>query len=198
MTGHDVQKEVDALDLGRKIRDLRQQRQLTLQNVSDRCGLSKALLSQIENNQAAPPIATLLKISRALNVSIGYFFQDTDHDARIVVVRRKDSAGNVQRAHHLTSEVGYHYRALAYPMVDKRMEPFMVTVEPLAEENKRFFHHRGEEFLFVIEGRIEFSAEEKQYLLNEGDSLYFDSTIPHALRALGNENARALVVVFSQ
>ena len=70
----DIQEEVKALDIGSQVRELRQRKGLTLQNVSDLTGLSKPLLSQIENNIASPPIATLLKISKALGVNIGYFF----------------------------------------------------------------------------------------------------------------------------
>ena len=84
---NDVQDEVAALNIGFKVRTLRQKRGLTLKEVSELTGLSKPSLSQIENNISAPPIATLIKISSALGVKIGHFFQDTSLNCRIVVVR---------------------------------------------------------------------------------------------------------------
>ena len=84
-----VKEEVAALNLGNKIRNLRKQRALTLQEVSDLTGLSKPLLSQIENNIAAPPIATLIKISTALGVKISHFFRDQEMNDRIVVVKKR-------------------------------------------------------------------------------------------------------------
>jgi len=90
---HKVKEEVAALNLGNKIRNLRKQRVLTLQEVSDLTGLSKPLLSQIENNIAAPPIATLIKISTALGVKISHFFRDQNMDDRIVVVKKMNAMG---------------------------------------------------------------------------------------------------------
>ena len=86
----DIHEEVKALNLGSQIRQIRNRKRLTLQNISDVTGLSKPFLSQIENNLTVPPIATLLKISKALGVSIGHFFQESPSPNRIVVVRYED------------------------------------------------------------------------------------------------------------
>ena len=196
-SGPDIQDEVRALDIGSKVRQLRQQKLLTLQNVSDMTGLSKALLSQIENNLAAPPISTLLKISRALEIGIGHFFQEDENGQRIVVVRRDERPGPVRRSHHPSSAVGYYYQSLAYPMAGKNMEPFMVEIDPLPERELHFYNHQGEEFLFVLSGTVEFRGSDRVIVLQEGDSLYFDAGLAHALRALEGEKARALVVVYA-
>ena len=196
MSELNIKEEIKSLDIGSKIRKLRRQRGFTLQNVSDLSALSKPLLSQIENNQAAPPISTLLKISKALHVNIGYFFQETDTESRLVLVRREDRKGIDNLPYLRSSNVGYSYESLAYPMVDKHMEPFMVHIEPRDEEELLYFNHKGEEFLLLLEGKMEFRTNEQKYQLAQGDSLYFDSSIPHALRALGNKKAKALVVVY--
>jgi transcriptional regulator with XRE-family HTH domain len=192
-----IQEELKALRLGSKIRALRRQRGLTLQDVSNRTGLSKPLLSQIENDLASPPIATLLKISKALGVSIGYFFQEVPASERIVVVRRQQRSGGVMvRIQEEAGKVAYRYEALAYPRSDKQMEPFLVEIEPRAEEDL-LYYHKGEEFLYVLSGKVEFRAAEEVHTLGPGDSLYFDSDIPHAIRAVGKGKAKALVVVYS-
>ncbi len=193
----DIQDEVKALDLGSKVRRLRRRRKLTLQNVADMTGLSKSLLSQVENNITAPPIATLLKISKTLVVNIGYFFWSSESDQNIVVVRRKERHGPIRREHHEASETGYIYESLAYPMVDKSMEPFLVEIQPREVERLVFLNHRGEEFLFVLDGEVEFRGGDRVIALAKGDSIYFDSSIPHALRALGEKKARTLAVVYT-
>ncbi len=192
-----VKEEVAALNLGNKIRKLRKQRALTLQEVSNITGLSKPLLSQIENNIAAPPIATLIKISTALGVKISHFFRDHDKDDRIVVVR-KDERYSVKKLFHHKDEkrIGYRWESLAYPMVGKQMEPFVVEIEPLEEQEMTFNDHQGEEFHFILDGIVEFKSADQIHHLEKGDSIYFDSSIPHALRGIGGV-ARSLIVIFS-
>ncbi len=192
-----VKEEVAALNLGNKIRNLRKHRALTLQEVSDLTGLSKPLLSQIENNIAAPPIATLIKISTALGVKISHFFQDQKMGDRIVVVRKSERYSVKKLFHHKNeTRIGYKWESLAYPMVSKQMEPFVVEIEPMEENDLIFNDHKGEEFHFVLEGIEEFRSSEQVHHLKKGDSIYFDSSIPHALRGIGGV-AKSLIVVFA-
>ena len=192
----EVQEEVAALNIGAQVRHLRKKRGFTLQEVSDMTGLSKPLLSQIENNVSAPPVATLIKISTALGVKIGHFFQDTGRDSRVVVVRKEDRYGVKRIAHQdAYAKIGYRYESLAYPMVNKQMEPFIVEIAPCAESDIQYNNHRGEEFIFLLDGRVEFRSPEQTVVLNEGDSIYFDSSVSHGLRGLDGK-ARVLVVVY--
>lgn len=187
-----VKNELASLDIGSQIRNLRNQRELTLQELSNLTGLSKPNLSQIENNIVTPPIATLLKISTALGVAIGVFFQKTSQESNMVVVRKEDRYGIAKGPH--ISHIGYQYEPLAYPKVDKNMEPFVVYMEERDADDIVFNNHKGEEFLFVLEGRLEFRCGDNTVLLEEGDSLYFDSSIPHGYRGLA-ETAKTLVVI---
>ena len=124
----DMKNELASLDIGTQVKNLRNRRtDMTLKDLSVMTGLSKANLSQIENNLVTPPIATLLKISTALGVSIGHFFQQSGQDSSVVVVRKSDRYG-VAKGPHI-SHVGYQYEPLAYPKVDKNMEPFIVHME---------------------------------------------------------------------
>ena len=193
-----VKEEVAALNLGKKIRNLRNQQGLTLQVISDRTGLSKPLLSQIENNIAAPPIATLIKISRALGVNISHFFQEQAGEDRIVVVRKNERLGVKKLSHHDHdySDIGYRYESLAYPMADKHMEPFIADFDPRGERELFYNTHKGEEFLFVLNGCLEFRGGSTLHHLEKGDSIYFDSSISHALSGIDGP-ARALVIVFT-
>lgn len=187
---------VKALNIGPKIRRLRKQKALTLQNLSVATGLSKPLLSQIENEIVVPPIATLLKISRALDKDIAFFFQDTNADTKITVVRASER-GSPDTRKLGGNEIGYHYAALAYKKNRKNMEPFFVEFGNSDEKDMSYYRHVGEEFIFVLQGRLEFRTTEEVHELKAGDSLYFESDVPHAYRSLGNRNATAVVVLFS-
>jgi transcriptional regulator with XRE-family HTH domain len=184
---------IESLDLGNQLRKLRKSRSLTLQELSDLTGLSKPNLSQIENNIVTPPISTLLKISSALGVQIGHFFQHATQDSNVVVVRKEDRYGITKGPH--SSSIGYQYEPLAYPKVEKNMEPFIVHMEEREASDIVYNNHRGEEFLFVLDGQLEFICGETSVILNEGDSIYFESSVSHGYRGIGG-SAKTLVVIY--
>ncbi len=195
MVSDDIKHEVRKLHIGTKIRELRKKSGLILQDLSDRTGLSKPLLSQIEKGVVSPPVATLLKISRALHVNIGFFFQNGEMEEKVVLVRR-DESKVIDSRYFGRDESGYYYEALAYKKSKKNMEPFLVEFKRKKAEKLSYFSHDGEEFIYLLEGTLEFRTENQQYVLYPGDSLYFESSIPHAYRALERKNARALTVVY--
>ncbi len=188
-----MKQSLALLDLGNQVRKLRNERSLTLQDLAGLTGLSKPNLSQIENNLVTPPIATLLKIATALGVPIGYFFQESPQQRNMIVVRKEDRYGIAKGPH--ISHIGYQYEPLAYPKIDKSMEPFIVEMEERETSDIVFNNHRGEEFLFVLRGSLEFCYGDDSVTLKEGDSLYFDSIIPHGYRGIGGP-AKTLVVIY--
>ena len=193
----DVRDELKDLNLGQKIKNLRQRQGLSLPQIAQKAGLSEPLWAQIEGEVVAPPVATLLKISRALNVNIGYFFQEQDAEKRAVIVPRNERKKVFRRIHEDPTKVGYYYESLAYPKADKHMEPFHVTFEVKKKEDLLFFNHKGEEFIYVLDGQLEFNYEEQTYALAAGDSLYFDASLPHAFRAVGKKPALAIDVIYA-
>ncbi len=188
-----MKESLASLDLGNQLRKLRNTRSLTLQDLADLTGVSKPNLSQIENNFVTPPIATLLKIAGALGVPIGYFFQESPQERKMIVVRKEDRYG-IAKGPHIT-HIGYQYEPLAYPKIDKCMEPFIVVMEERQASDIAFNNHRGEEFLYVLAGSLEFCYGDDSVILEEGDSLYFDSIIPHGYRGIGG-SAKTLVVIY--
>jgi transcriptional regulator with XRE-family HTH domain len=193
----DIRRDVDALCLGEKIRKLRKRRGMTLQEVSDICGLSKSLLSQIENETSAPPIPTLMRIARSLGVTIGYFFQEADNRQQLSVVRENDRRETVRLPHNRPKQSGYRYFSLAHPVINQHMEPFWVRFESRAESSGTFYQHPGEEFLYVQKGELEFKTEGDSIVLTPGDSLYFKSRIPHMVRNVGEDPAYAVAVIYT-
>jgi transcriptional regulator with XRE-family HTH domain len=193
-----VESEVKKLKLGEKIRDLRLKRGNTLRQVAETTGLSIPLLSQVENNAVSPPVATLLRIARALDVGISYFFREEESKERAVVVRKHERKKTFRPMHDRQSNGGYTYEALAYTKNSKHMEPFLVEFEPKKREAISYLRHRGEEFIFLFRGRLAFHYDQQEILLDPGDSLYFESEVPHGFRALRGRKAQAIVVVFSE
>ena len=191
--------DLQNLNLGQKIRALRLRRKFTLQVLSEKTGISVPFLSQIENNGACPPVSTLLKISKALEVNIVHFFGGEPVSQRIALVRKDERWKTSSRQSQGKADVNYRYETLSHSISGKSMEPFLVEFSHKAEEDLIFFTHSGEEFIFIMEGMLEVrfrGFDSKQvFIMNPGDSLYFYSDIPHAIRAISEKNATALVVI---
>ncbi len=176
-----------------KIKSLRKSKGITLDQLAKMTSLTKGYLSQIENSNKTPPFSTLDKIAYALGVDITYFFVDSKDeqvDAKITVVkpgeRKKVEPGGLRR--------GYGYESLAYKKAGKNMEPYLITVD---SNGRGSFKHDGEEFLFILEGNLEFNFGGEKYILNPGDSIYFDSGIEHSGQALGGKKVKMLCVIYN-
>jgi transcriptional regulator with XRE-family HTH domain len=188
---------VKALKLGSKIRELRLKKNYTLQDVAAKTGLSKPFLSQIENDHVVPPVATLLKVARAFNVSLAHFFQDEVGSDKIAITRHNERIRVEKRPHHRKGEVNYVYETLETKKTNKQMEPFLVEFPVQDTSEMVFMNHDGEEFLHVLEGTLEFRSVSRVEVLESGDSIYFESDLSHSFRCLGEKAARAIVVVWN-
>jgi len=193
----DIHLGVKALKLGSKIRELRLKKNYTLQDVAAKTGLSKPFLSQIENDHVVPPVATLLKVARAFNVSLAHFFQDEVGSDKIAITRRNERIRVEKRPHHRKGEVNYVYETLETKKTNKQMEPFLVEFPVQDTSEMVFMNHDGEEFLHVLEGTLEFRSVSRVEVLESGDSIYFESDLSHSFRCLGEKAARAIVVVWN-
>ncbi len=192
-----IDKKLKALAIGEKIRRIRQSKGLTLEDISRRTGLSKALISRIENEHVSPPIATLLRIASALKVEISHFFTDHTSPYKVTVVRHHERSTTRDSMIAAGQDAGYTYELLAFKKDDKHMEPFIVEFDLKGREEVPMQQHKGEEFLHLLEGKLEFFTEDEVIILEKGDSIYFDSGIPHGYRGLGHKPPKALVVVYA-
>jgi transcriptional regulator with XRE-family HTH domain len=194
----EISLAVKALKIGNKVRELRQKNRYTLQDLAAKTGLSKPFLSQIENDHVVPPVATLLKLARALSVGLAYFFQDEASSDKISVTRSHERAWIERRPHHQKGEVNYLYESLETKKHNKHMEPFLVEFRIQDTSDMVFVSHEGEEFVYVLAGKLEFRTIDRVEILEPGDSIYFESDLSHSFRCLSDEPARAIVVVWSQ
>ena len=197
----DIKAQIREFHIGEKIRGLRQQKRLTLQALSALTNLSKPLLSQIENEQVVPPLATLLKIAKGLKVGIHFFFEDEGNRQKYILNRREDVRKDEKVPRPAINEVSrpYAYYSLAQGLRRKHMEPFLVEFENREWDEKLFFKHDGdEEFLYVTEGELDFHYNSEIIRMHTGDSIYYDSSQPHGWVAVGGGKAKAVAVLYTK
>ena len=161
--------------LGNRVRQTRTARGITLDQLAALTGFTTSYLSKIENRRKVPPIATLARIARALEVDIAYFFEGerAGNDEFVSVVR----AGERRPVMRGGTSFGYDYEGLAHTKRNKHMEPFIFTF-PTSISKDVSFEHEGEEFVFVLSGTVEFEAGNRTWVLQPGDSLYMDLSNP--------------------
>ena len=188
----------EKLKIGQKIKELRQKKHLTLQDLATKTQIDKVALSSIEGDEAVPPLGTLLKLARALDVSMAFFFEDEVQIERLSVTRSGERVRVKRRPHHQEGEVDYVYESLEPKNPKKHMEPFLVEFQPMETAAMVFMSHAGEEFHFVLEGKMEFRTDDRVEVLYPGDSLYFESEMNHSFRGLDDKPARSIVIVWNK
>lgn len=162
--------------LGNTIRDIRQKHGLTIADVATLAGISRGMLSKIENAQTATSLETLSRLSQALGVSLATLFRSYDVRAGSAQLVKKDEGMEVVRR---GTKRGHTYHLLAYDQGPKKtFEPFLITID---HESETFpiFEHPGTEFIYMLEGCIEYRHGQNTYVLSPGDSLTFEGDIPH-------------------
>lgn len=181
-------------NIGQKIRALRKSKKLTLQAVADETGFSPALISQIENNNVSPPIATLSKIARFFDVKMSHFFEDNDSPIPYEIVRKAERRLINQVISMAGTSHGYTYEALSYRKKNKKMEPFLLTVNERAPE-ETLYSHEGEEFLLILEGTAEILLNDERHALAAGDAVYLDASVKHRLLLKEDRPIQVLAIV---
>lgn len=178
----------ESCGIGVRIRFMRRQRGMSLEELACAAGLTKSFLSKIERGLSVPSIATALKVAASFGVSVAALLGEEEGSETVCIVRKSE------RRAFMHAGSGYNYEMLAAPKRLKSMEPFVMR-PPFEFQNDRLFDHVGEEFILFLSGTIEVEFPNRRVKLKAGDSLYFDSHLPHRSRSLGNSLAEALVVV---
>lgn len=189
-------REFEEVRVGERIKTLREQKGLSLKDVAELTGFSTALLSQMENHLLSPSLGTLIKLSRAFGVRVGDFLGETEGEPFTIV--RRDERRKVSRfASKEGVKYGYSYESLGFDKKDRKMEPFIVTLEPATVKTSKTSVHEGEEFIFVLEGEMEVILGNHKDVLYPGDSIYYDSTIPHRVQCHQDKITRILAVLYT-
>ena len=173
--------------LGKNIRELRGKLGLQRADLAEALGAQEDYVASLEDGGVQPQVSELLKIAAALNTDMAALIYGREFGAKHATVTKADERVVIQRAHYL------EYESLAPAYAGRHMEPFMVELR--AASKAEYSTHVGEEFHFVLEGRLRIVVGREEHTLDPGDSIYFDSSLPHALSA-ETENVRLLAAIY--
>jgi len=188
------------LTLGERIAEIRKTYSISREDLSERSGVQADLIAKIEDDGLIPDLAPLIKISRGLGVRLGTLLDD--HEQLGPVICRAGGAvdasrfktgipeGAVSGGHH-----GMSFNALAADKTGRHMEPFIVTIQPDAKQDKSA--HEGEEFIYVMEGTLSLEYGTDKETLKTGDSVYYDSIVPHKVFCADNNQVKILAVIYT-
>jgi transcriptional regulator with XRE-family HTH domain len=176
--------------IGARIRFLRRQRDMTLDQLSDASNLTKSYVSKVERGLSVPSISTAMKIAECFNMTVSQLLGEDGYEDAVSIVKKNERRSFMRDG----SSAGYNYEMIAAPKKFKSMEPFIMR-PPLQFKDRRVFEHAGEELIFVLSGSVEVELSGKLVRLDSGDTIYFDAHLPHRTRSVGNKNASVLVVI---
>jgi transcriptional regulator with XRE-family HTH domain len=178
--------------IGSTVRDMRQKLGLTIAEIAEQTGISRGMLSKIENAQTATSLETLAKLASALGVSLSAFFRNYDvPGGGAQLVKNGEGMEVVRRG----TKRGHTYHLLAYDQgPTKLFEPFLITMDD-ASEVFPTFEHPGTEFIYVLEGKLEYRHGQSTYLLEPGDALTFRGDIPHGPEKLIELPIRFITII---
>jgi len=175
------------IDIGPKIREIRLQKGLKLKDVAEHTGLSIGLISKVENNNTSPSLSTLIKLANFLGTDASFFLEKAEKKEETVVCRKED------RRVWTSNDDKIYFELLNPSLRSKKMEVVYVRIERFESPAEKYTHE-GEEFGLVLKGQLQVALENETHVLNEGDSIYFKSSVPHAIYCANSEPAEAIWV----
>jgi len=174
-------------NVGVVLRALRAERALTIRALAAKSGLAMNTLSLIENAKTSPCVATLQQLAFALGVPIATFFENGSPKNRVVYLQATNRSG-ATFARGMLEDLGVG-------LANRAIEPFLVTMKPTASTGMQPIVHTGLDFVYCLEGRIVYTIEDTNYLLESGDSLLFESHLPHRWQNVDPVPSRMLLVL---
>lgn len=184
--------------VGSKIKTIRESKNLSIEEISESSGLSIEQITSIEEGQNLPSLGPLIKIARALGVRLGTFMDDNDSLGPVVCrAADRERANSISFSNGATDARKHmEYHPLAQQKTGRHMEPFIIDINPSEEHHYQLSDHEGEEFIYVMEGQVELEYGKEKYVLNAGDSIFYDSIVKHHLHGAPGKSAKILAVVY--
>jgi quercetin dioxygenase-like cupin family protein len=179
------QKKAVPVPVGKKIKKARTSKKFSLDHVANETGFSTEYLKEVESGKAIPPVGALLQIARALEIDSGSLLKEPESKLQSRI-----------KAHTKRTD-NYAYTTLTPGAENKHLKAFRVLIEAQQDHKGVDYHHEGEEFVYVLAGKIEVVVGEHINTLAQGDSLHFNSGIRHKLRSISDETAELVVVIYT-
>ncbi|KGE13230.1 helix-turn-helix domain-containing protein [Sphingobacterium deserti] len=176
-----------------KIKEIRKEKGITIQDLADRAGVSKGLISQIENNRTAPSLFVLINIVNSLEVDLNEFFKDFKSSANegpIIVRKKKD-----YEAFEKEQAEGFHYQRIFASSIEKSTLD-IVLLELAPDATRPMVETEAFEYKYIIQGEVEYVFPDQVVSLSAGDSIFFDGRLSHTPRNIGKSTAIMLIVYF--
>jgi transcriptional regulator with XRE-family HTH domain len=184
--------------IGNRIKTLRETRSIRLEEMAERSGLDVEQITRIENDIDFPSLAPLIKIARVLGVRLGTFLDDRDESGPVISRKGKHKNGISFSNNQTDLRSNMEYYSLASDKSGRHMEPFIVRIEaPAKNEDFVLSSHEGEEFIYCLEGIVEIVYGTNIYLIEEGDSIYYDSIVSHHVHAADSQGAKIVAVIYT-
>jgi len=187
------EKKENITPIGKRLKELREMQDMTLEQFSKTSGIDKDKVKDIEDQRILPDLGTIVKLSKALRIGTSFLLGEKSGYSYSVM--RKQERQNIQRfSTGSMDRPNYQYQSLASGIKDRHMETFLVTLTP-DTGNVALSNHDGEEFLVVMEGAIRVVLGDKEETLKEGDSIYYLATIPHKVISASVEDKAVIMAV---
>jgi transcriptional regulator with XRE-family HTH domain len=184
------------VNVGERVKRVREGLDLSIGDVAQRTGMNESLIRRIEKGETAPPLGDVIKLSKALNMKMGYLISGEENQP-FSIVRKNDRKVISRYDSKKSKQYGYEYISLAPHKKDRHMEPFLVTLSPSRTEEERSSHD-GQEFIYVLKGGVEIRLGDEIHYLDPGDTIYYDSTVPHLVKCRGEEETEIVAVLYTE
>ncbi len=177
-------------DIASRIKEIREINGMSEESLSNEFKIPLDVYKKYESGENEIPVSLLSRVSLKFNIDITSLLTGEEPKLKTYCIVRKDTGPEIARRKE------YKYRDLSYNFINKKAETFLVTVEPEEKKETKFYSHAGQEFNYILEGTLQVNIDKYELVLNEGDSLYFDSSNKHSMKALNSKKAKLLAIIF--
>lgn len=177
-------------EISSRVKELRGLSGISAEEIASSLDIALEEYNKYESGELDIPASILFEIAQLLGVDMTVLLTGEDPRMHIFTITRKDEGVSVERRKQ------YQYEGLAPNFIHKKAEPFVVTVEPQSNQDSTPNSHPGQEFDYVLEGSLKVIIHDNEIILNEGDSIYFDSNYNHSMQAVGDKSAKFLAIIF--
>jgi len=180
------------IQISNRLKDIRKEKNITLQDLAEQAGVTKGMLSQVENSRSIPSLSVLLNLIKALDIDLNEFFKNINLQLTDkVILKKKEEYQPFEKENAL----GFHYQRLFSTSIhDYHIDFVLLRLE--ANAQRQPVSTDAFEFKYLLKGKVEYTIDDKIYVMEEGDSLFFDATEVHNPKSVGDEDALLLVAYF--